>query len=116
MTGGVKLHEKDAAVSLCAMSQSDSSAQAQQDFQTVQISSSLSTIDFQQSHVVEDDQSKAPDCVSVNSLSDQRRPSGLLPMKKRMVVKRKLETKRDPRVSFEEMKRLIRVYGPTKCL
>lgn len=49
-------------------------------------------------------------------LYTQRTPNKRLPPKKRVMKRRNGCKRKDPRVSFEEMKRLMRVYGPTKCL
>lgn len=49
-------------------------------------------------------------------LYTQRTPNKRLPPKKRVMKRQNGCKRKDPRVSFEEMKRLMRVYGPTKCL
>ena len=43
-------------------------------------------------------------------------PTIVSPERKIQPKKRSTSSKRDPRVSFEEMKRVMRVYGPIKCL
>jgi len=43
-------------------------------------------------------------------------PTIVSPERKIQPKKRSSSSKRDPRVSFEEMKRVMRVYGPIKCL
>lgn len=62
-----------------------------------------------EANVVEDDQSRASE--HSPSKACLQRTKAKLPPKKRMA-----QLKRDTKVSFEEMKRLMRVYGPTKCL
>ena len=61
-------------------------------------------------NIVEDDRSRSSECGSIR----RRRKNSKLPPKKRTVKQK--ESKREVKVSFEEMKRLMRVYGPTKCL
>ena len=112
MMSNVELHpDKGAVMTLFAMGipNSSAAAQAHQSCQAVSISASPPITDCQELHFVEDDQSRASDCNSITG--DCKASKGKLPMKKRTVVKHK-----DPKVSFEEMKRLMRVYGPTKCL
>mmetsp|Transcript_1759 Transcript_1759/g.3773 ORF Transcript_1759/g.3773 Transcript_1759/m.3773 type:complete len:191 (-) Transcript_1759:104-676(-) len=97
---GTELPEKDAALSLCAMGHVFVLDQAHKTLPN----------DPTSPPSIEDDQSRTSDCSSVC----RRRTKVKLPPKKR--VAKRNESKRDPKVSFEEMKRLMRVYGPTKCL
>ncbi|KAL7542173.1 hypothetical protein ACHAXR_011578 [Thalassiosira sp. AJA248-18] len=100
--------DTDAAMSLCAMGHPFLLEQSNKKRPNEPILSSPLKND---PHIVEDDQSRS----SHGSPARQHRTKGKLPPKKRAFEKLK-ESRREPKVSFEEMKRLMRVYGPTKCL
>ncbi len=51
----------------------------------------------------------------IENVDEQRRTKGKLPLQKGL-GKSKATKKCNPAVSYEEMTRLMRVYGPTKCL
>eukprot|EP00584_Thalassiosira_punctigera_P016451 CAMPEP_0172548272 /NCGR_PEP_ID=MMETSP1067-20121228/17609_1 /TAXON_ID=265564 ORGANISM="Thalassiosira punctigera, Strain Tpunct2005C2" /NCGR_SAMPLE_ID=MMETSP1067 /ASSEMBLY_ACC=CAM_ASM_000444 /LENGTH=203 /DNA_ID=CAMNT_0013335471 /DNA_START=133 /DNA_END=744 /DNA_ORIENTATION=- len=109
------LPAKDAAMSLCAMGH-DMFVHKQKvnDGCHELISQSPSHTDLRVINVVEDDESRI--FGFSGNTAGRRRIKGKLPPKKRLNSFKAKESKRDPKVSFEEMKRLMRVYGPTKCL
>jgi len=76
-----------------------------------------SDTESQEPNIVEDVRSRVSDCTSLcqQHYQTQVRQRGKLPPKKRLAKRNKV-CKRDPKVPFEEMKRIMRVYGPTKCL
>merc|ERR1719272_6873 len=81
------------------------------------ISPSSSCADLQIPNLVEDYQSQSSFDFGGSAVPQRQISKGKLPPpKKNRLAKRKSESKRDPAISFEEMKRLMRVYGPTKCL
>ncbi|KAL9183849.1 hypothetical protein ACHAXT_004705 [Thalassiosira profunda] len=63
-------------------------------------------------NIVEDESSTSSS--SPIAITHQRTKAKLPPRKKRSSKQK--ESKRNAGVSFEEMQRLMRVYGPTKCL
>ena len=112
------LHEQDAAMSLCAMG-SFEAANVQHRVPPSPSPSNTNTTDNTQDmlNIVDDDQSRISDTSNISVITPPR-TKGKIPPKKRVIKRGDSESssKRDPRVSFEEMKRLMRVYGPTKCL
>lgn len=113
------LHEQDAAMSLCAMG-SFETANVQHRVPLSPSPNTNATVDNTQdmlNNIVDDDQSRISDISSISVISPPRTAKGKLPSKKRAMKRQdSASSKRDSRVSFEEMKRLMRVYGPTKCL
>lgn len=91
-----ELPEKDAAISLCAMGAVSDG---------VAMSPNKRPDTTERLHIVEDDQPRAPECGFTGQFSLERK----LALKKSLPKKK--EQKRDPKVPFEEMKRLMRVYG-----
>jgi len=98
-----ELPDKDAAMSLCAMGRLALLSPTNYNRPTP-VSPSPSVIAFAEGNATEEDRPKTSVCST----------EGKLPLKKR--PQKIKESKREPRVPFEEMKRLMRVYGPTKCL
>jgi len=108
--------EQDAALSLCSMmhqvsiavSSSPSTSASTDDSSTFPASPSLSRL-------VSSDDIESSANTSPSTTDDNSR--GEMLQKNQFVIRKKREsTKRQPRINYEEMKRLMRVYGPTKCL
>ena len=113
--GDAKLADRDAAMSLDEIGDVFLLLGQTLNSPTTSVSSSPTP---EEQNIVEDDQSRTSDYTTSSSSSHsstQRRTKGKLPPKKRRIVKYK-QSNREAKVSFEEMKRLMRVYGPTKCL
>lgn len=117
--GDAKLADRDAAMSLDEIGDVFLLLGQTLNSPTTSVSSSVSSSPTpEEQNIVEDDQSRTSDYTtssSSHSSTQQRRTKGKLPPKKRRIVKYK-QSNREAKVSFEEMKRLMRVYGPTKCL
>ncbi|KAL7549718.1 hypothetical protein ACHAWF_012984 [Thalassiosira exigua] len=107
--------DRDAALSLCAIGHNnflfDQPRRVSAEGEDC-VLSSLSA-DTQEPIVSEDDRSRTPERSSP-PLVNPHGPKAIAPSNKRTLKRR--ESKQRDRVSFEEMKRLMRVYGPTKCL
>ena len=132
---GSEIPEKDAALSLCAMGHVIVPEESKAS-EPVQFSMTSSATSIHDPNLIEDDLSRSSDYSSVA----QPKPKVKISPKKR--AKKHKESKRQPKVSFEgkqsnfihvimsfglcithmhiilllEMKRLMRVYGSTKCL
>lgn len=113
------LPDRDAALSLCAMGRMtvdcDGWKSLKSDSRRISLCSA--DADLRQADVVPDDASGASSC----SESTGRATESKLPLKKRPAkpeVKPRTESKLkySKAVPYEEMKRLMRVYGPAKCL
>jgi len=113
--------EKDAALSLCSMSMmqqvpstvasSPSTFLSNGDSSTLLESHSLSR------RLIRLVSSGNNDSNAITSLSKTDDGKCNASQKNQCVTRKKRESiKREPRIPFEEMKRLMRVYGPTKCL
>jgi len=113
MIGRPELPIKDAAASLCAMMRhAIVQGQGSNNLPNPMVWSS-SYSDLKQPNIVEDCESHASNCRG-GAFCQQTRKGKLPPkMKHRNKLK---EFARDSSVSYDEMKRLMRVYGPTKCV
>mmetsp|Transcript_6823 Transcript_6823/g.10728 ORF Transcript_6823/g.10728 Transcript_6823/m.10728 type:complete len:209 (-) Transcript_6823:93-719(-) len=113
-----ELPDRDAAMSLCLM-MGHMAAQNQNMNKNCPdpISPFSSCAGRQRPNIVEDYQSQSSSDFGGIAVPQRQISKGKLPLpKKNRLAKRTSESKRDPAISFEEMKRLMRVYGPTKCL
>ncbi|KAL7552723.1 hypothetical protein ACHAWF_015956 [Thalassiosira exigua] len=104
--------DKVAALSLCAMGQGFLFEQPHKVYAQGDECPYSPKNDHRKPIVLNDYRSKTVDCPSPTSVIQQS-TGRILPSK--TCTPRHKESKHDP-VSFEEMKRLMRVYGPTKCL
>eukprot|EP00585_Thalassiosira_rotula_P012733 CAMPEP_0196129624 /NCGR_PEP_ID=MMETSP0910-20130528/246_1 /TAXON_ID=49265 /ORGANISM="Thalassiosira rotula, Strain GSO102" /LENGTH=208 /DNA_ID=CAMNT_0041388757 /DNA_START=99 /DNA_END=725 /DNA_ORIENTATION=- len=113
-----ELPDRDAAMSLCSMMGCCMAAQNQNMNKNCPDPISPSSFaDLRRPNIVEDYQSQSSSDFGGSAVPLRQIPKGKLPLPKKIrLAKRASESKRDPAISFEEMKRLMRVYGPTKCL